>query len=445
MPIDNIAEVTQKIRDMIKARVDPFLAPAAATTTSVSPQSVTSGTNVVSVYLFHWVEDPFFKNQPPPPTGSGPVPVSHTPLALNLNYVVTAHNPDQTTDPDQRVMQEQRLLGLVAKAVHDEPLLTLDNGDEFELILRPVGIEESVNFWSSDEQHLTRMSLYVEARIILLQPEPPKTVPGMVLSVNTFVFIGLGPQLTTSRSVLTIVPPVIGARQLNAEPARVALFDPTDPVASELVDNNRLDLFGVDFGRGPRLLELESGAVRVRVAIDQSAPQNANWEIFIAEGKISLRFWTAVFDALSNAQVPRPALPPDPAVPPLLPGVYTARVVDDQPPRPRTSNAIAFAVIPQVKSVTLISGNAYTLEISGTYLGEPSLQLELVVGSEILTLGAGTPPPAGSYALPAAGNSIVFQRTPVANELIDPAHPLPVNLRINGVNATPSWITEKGP
>jgi hypothetical protein len=473
MPIDDISRVTRAIRDLLEAKVSPFFSSdpdtdQTVTTTSVSPQAVTStdsdNPNIISVYLFHMIEDPQFKNLPPS-SGSGPVPASLSPLALVLYYVITAHNP-VLEPPDARAMHEQKLLGLAAKVIHDAPVLKAD-GDDIEVILRPVSIEEAVNFWSNDEQHLTRASFFIEARVAFLQPEPPTTVPGIVLEVDSFVLVGFGPQLSTSKSALTITPPARPEQTLNAEPARVALFEPANPltippppgqpndggpdrnVPAVFRDNNRLRIEGVDFGRGPHVLEFESGTVRFGVALDSVAPENSFWELDIVSGAITLRFWTSVFDSIKNLPIPRdPVLPETEPTPPLLPGLYTVRLVNDEAVRPLTSNAIAFTVIAQINDVEEVSANVFDIHVDGTYLQEPGvtpirfrtgLQIQLVVGGELLALGTTATPDPGTYVL-AAADTIQFHRTPVAGELVNDQHPLAVNLIINGANATPAWI-----
>ena len=438
MPIENIWLVTQSIRDMIKARTQPLMG-ATVTTTAEAPQAITGGTNLVSVYLFHLLEDAHYKNQPSR-SGSSSVPIQQVPIGLNLYYVITTLSPG-TTDPEQRGELEQKLLGLSAKAIHDQPVLAVGSDEHFQLILRPVPIEEAITFWSSDSSetaNLTRPSLFVEARVILLEREPPETLSGTVLSVGSFVLVGAGPQLTSSRNALTFLPPGFPAQEVRAEPARVALFRPLDTpyatvpapdVVAKLNENNRLTLVGSQFGSGRRLLELERGAVRVRLDLSRTASDNPIWELTVTPGAVTLRCWTSAVDADSHSSVP------------LLPGIYTARVLVDVKPRPRPSNRIAFAVVPQVKGVSSLGANQYSLSIMGDYLLAPELEVQLAVGSEILEFDAGPSPAQGKFTLPAGGETLIFHRTPVPGETVDSAHPVSVNLSVNGAQATPAWIT----
>jgi hypothetical protein len=443
MALNDLSLVTDAIGNMIKARIQPTL----AATVNPSPQSPqafstgTTGSNIVSVYLFHLIEDGHHKNLPPR-RGSGPVPIQHTSLGLNLHYVITAHHPVQT-DLDARVRREQWILGLAAKAVHDEPVLSAAE-EGFQIILRPVSIEDAVNFWSGDDTQLSRPSLFVEARVVLLEPEPPQALAGIVYSVGSFVIAGAGPQLTTSRSTITFVPPGLEFQEVQAEPARVAMFHDTDvpyddtpptpapptEILERLERNNLLTLVGAEFGSQRRFLELQrvGMAAPVRLGIDVPG-SNGIWVPQIGPGEITLRVWTSIFDELEQQTTP------------LVPGIYTARVIIDLAPRPRTSNQLAFAAIPQVKEVTHLTGNQYTLEVMGLYLNSPDVTIQLTAGKEVLLLRVDATLSAGEFEVQAP-DMLRFERTPEGGEVIDVGHPLSVTLIINGATATPAWITE---
>ena len=475
MPLDSLSSVTRAIKQLIEPRataafgatvtVTPFSAQA-------TPDSLANGT-VVNVYLFHVVENSHYKNQPPR-GGSGPVPIQHVPLSLDLFYVINARVP-ASEEEIEAALSEQQLLGIVGKIIHDNPVVTdalipvpptdppiLGEGNGFDLILRPVAIEEALSFWSSDENRLSRLSLFVEARVILLRPEKPTTASGTVLQLGAFTLAGAGPLLTTSRSELAFIAPGFGLQRVRAEPARVALFetavppdvpwnpaDEPDPETEQpfLLQNNRLVLVGASLGRRPRFLDVaRAGEPFVRIALDEDPldPDNPEWAISATSSEISLRFHTSVVDAN------------DVLFEDFVPGIYTARVVveEEPPPRPanqigpaltpRTSNQIAFAVVPQVKFITPGTLSRYDIRLVGMYLETDfdlnELDLSLAVGKEVLTYVAGTTPGPGEFVV-TANNNIQFRRTPVGGE----AFPMPINLTINGAQSTPSWITGPAP
>jgi hypothetical protein len=449
MPIDDLSLVTQAIRTRIETGFKEF-AGLTVVTTAAAPDEITSTNdpNTISVYLYHLIEDPQFKNSFPQ-VGTGPVPIAVSPLSLILHYVITAHNPI-LDDPDMRAMHEQMLLGRVAKLMHDSPQLPVvppppaPITDFVEVILRPVSIEESLQFWANDEEVFTRASVWIEARVVFITPEQPQTIPGIVLSVGSFVVVGFGPQLTASQNTLAFTTPTGAAQKLSVQPARVALFGtadpPSDPANPAVANNNALTITGAEFGLGPHLLELASGGVTVRLDLDNAATQNPSWQVALGDTTIGLRFLSTIVDTTVNP----------PATVTLLPGTYAARFIDNELPLTRSSTAIAFSVVPQINSLTAAgpSGNndgIFQITVSGGYLQNAALQgtFQLIVGSEILTdvTESSSSPLAGQFAVTGTG-TILLHRTVVPLEQVSPTQPLPVNLIIGGTNATPVWITQ---
>jgi hypothetical protein len=442
MPLPDLYMVTNAIRSLIATQASLAYNGTAGSVdvTVVSPQdeSGTLTTPVVNVYLFHLIEDAHYKNQPAR-NGSGPVPIQHIPIGLDLHYVITVRVPDS----DTRVASEHKLLGIVAKILHDFPIVTQDiltdpilgADDHFDLILRPVSLEETINFWASDETHVTRPSLFVEARVIQLEPEPPQILPGIVLTLGTFIFAGPGPRLVTSRSQLAFIPPGFGLQRVSAEPARVALHVQTqDPFPSTVTtekeqdairQNNRLTLEGSGFGRGHhRFIELarigDTTGAPVRIDLDPSPGVNDKWDLAISSEEIGLSFFTTVTDADGNAQS-------------FVPGMYTARVVLDDDPRTSVSNQLVFAVVPQVLEVTSGTPDVHSLVLTGTYLNA-SVDVVLVVGDQIMKQVT---------ALANPGDFTVVDPSTVAFQIAPPAptdFPIPVNLTVNGAQATPAWV-----
>ncbi len=452
MPLPDLYQATRAIRRLIEVQASLAYnsTPGSVQTSAASPQDPALGTDpVVNVYLFHLIENAHYKNQPPR-KGTGSVPIRLSPIGLDLHYVLTTRVPDAGNE-DMRVEGEQKLLGIVSKIVHDFPNISdevldamgisipiLGEGNRFDLILRPVGLEEATSFWTADDTHLVRPSLFVEARVVQLEPEEPQVVPGIVLTLGAFVLAGPGPRLTTSRSQLAFVPPDLPVRRVTAEPARVALFEegevpwvtaPDEDAQELLVQNNRLVLEGSGLGRGHRFLELRRvGAALVRVDLepDPADGENVEWRFEVLPNRISMSFLTEVTPADG---------PPEP----LFPGIYTARLVIEEEPRGRVSNQIAFAVIPQITAVALVSGDVYSITVMGAYLQPPpdvEIDFDLVVGDQRFEL---VPPldfdASGEFTIFDA-STIRFQRATTPGDVF----PLPINLTINGAQATPAWL-----
>jgi hypothetical protein len=447
MPLANLFKVTKALQDLIGNKASARYASTVGTSVLSPQEDLTVMTPVVNIYLHHLIENAHYKNQPPR-NGSGPVPIQHTPIGLDLFYVLTVRAPDSP----MRVAVEHEVLGVVAKVVHDFPIVAkpllvdptiLDDDDHFDLILRPVSNEESMNFWSGDEQHLMRPSLFVEARVIQLEPEPPQILPGIVLTLGTFVFAGRGPQLVTSRSQIAFVPPGFGVQRVSSEPARVALFeqgaDPwVDPPAADaqplIRENNRLTLVGTGLGRGRPFLELTGpnsvgpDPVRIDLAPSTLPGPNPDWQFEVLSDRITLRFFTEVEDVGANLVN-------------FFPGIFLARVVLEEEPRASVSNQIAFAVIPQITDVAIDTTGASFLLVDvfvmGDYLGEPSLEFFLVVGDLVFTQDTALDQN-GEFAIVevALVRRVRFRIATPASD----AFPVPINLTINGAQATPAWL-----
>ena len=121
---------------------------------------------------------------------------------------------------------------------------------------------------------------------------------------------------------------------------------------------------------------------------------------------------------------------------PLLPGIYTARVLLEEEPRPRVSNQLAFAVVPQIRGITALGGDLFAIVIMGAYLTDSTIELELVVGDQIFELVALADLDASGEFAVFDASTLRFRRPTVPGDTF----PLPVNVTINGAGATPAWL-----
>lgn len=462
MALTDISRVTLAITTLIEqviASRDSM--PEAFEVTAAPPEDDTvAGPNVVSVHLFHVSEDPYRKNLPPLRPVAGDVPIQFTPMGLVLNYVVTTRNTTGS-DGGDRALAEQRLLGYVARALHDFPVITDETqiaanppllqsvslgGDhnEVQIVFRPVGVDEAVNFWSAEQELTARLALFYEARVILLDTPPPPRVPGIVLSVGNYLFPGGRPRLLHVRNVVGFVPPAgFGLPttpfvRMASDPARVSLFAAALPVDVDAA-NNHVVIEGewlsgarVFLGlHGPVVIDADPYAERA-FRIELTRPgDNPTWNITRTSDEIELDVQSTALDA-NGASVT------------FYPGLYRANVVvAAQPPGDaagrlveHSSNAIVLAITPQVVSITAGGGpataRAFSLDLLGSYLGA-DLEVELAVGGRMLTRAAG-PPGAGTFDFVDGTGQIDF-----IVDTTDLASPVPVRLQINGAEATPAW------
>ena len=230
-------------------------------------------TNQLSLHLYHVAEDGYYKNAPGP--GSDVPNVAKAPMALNLFYILTAHH--ESDNERQDALTEQKLMGFALKTFHDFPVITdqtqidgtfiiepLDpelhgHDNKLHIVMRPVSPEDALAFWNSEETRTARLSAYYEVRVVMLEPEKPKTMPGIVLSLGTFLVQIGTPHLDRSQSLVRFkIPEKNGGtvQQVEATPARVTLDNSATPPEA----HNRLLLLGTNLTIGKsRSLFLRNG------------------------------------------------------------------------------------------------------------------------------------------------------------------------------------------
>jgi len=497
MAITDLSDVTTTLTKLVETGLkfqgvsDTFFVTAA------SPDQSFGGPNTVSVHLYHAMESPEFKNLPPT-FGSGPTPVRLAPMGLILQYVIsvlTQGTEDQALS--DAALRQQRYIGFIARTIHDYPVITnkttitlpgstlpitiqpttlLDRNAKLAFILRPAPKEETVSFWSSEEKHVPRLSLFIEARVAVLEPQPPPIAPGIVLTIGQFVFPSSEPQLINTHSAVWFTPPNGPVRKVDATPARVALFDAPGSAALDLLvppntpdgdpllnllDNNLLTIDAAGLAPGTRSLLLRSsvGNFSARMEIDELASDqpafNRNWALKAGSDSVTLRVFRDLVDEATGAHKT------------VLPGIYGMRVlVNDRrasdEPRPRASNELAFPINPQILTAAPASPagqRRYAITLVGSYLNS-SLDIQVSVAGFALTKGKVNPPADGFFFVPDppapddtsndTDHIVLTMRTkdPETGQTIprpSTTNPLAVRLVINGATATPAWITVEAP
>jgi hypothetical protein len=481
MAIQDISRVTISIGNLIRNELKNRYGIDGVITSAAPPDFLEKATKTVSIHLFHMVESPDFRNLELDDNRRA-IPIQGTAMGLVLQYFITVINEPNADSPGPDAEQQQMLSGFVARTLHDFPVLTPDTkaldahgqpildqngqpifyleqelrdaGDNLHLILRPAPMEETVSFWAVNQKRLARLSMFVEARIVLLEPKPAEVTSGVVLSVGDFVFPNLGPQLTATHSVIGFQPPSPDpVATLNATPARLSLFGApaTDPPGA-IGDNNQITIDAVGLDGGQRILVLRSTDVEARVQIDQpfaSQPAvNQQWGFTVGNGTVTFGFRRQVVSVVNGV----------PQTISFVPGIFGARIlVEDQrfdPPRPRSSNEVGFPVTPQIVTVGPLAGVAgtYSLTIISDYLQisarEPEVELSvggLALLRKVPNLAA-TPPEtvpslqAGDFGV--FGGSEIRFILPAGSPTPGPGRSaaLPVRLVVNGAVAPPTWL-----
>jgi Pvc16 N-terminal domain len=342
MAVLNLFKVTKTLSDLllqnITKNVDPTLAPFLHVT-AIPPEKIENPSNTLSIFLYHVAEDPYYKNALGP--GNDVPNVAKTPMALSLFYILTAHHEVEAAfDPET----QQKLMGYALKTFHDFPVVTratqingtpiLDpefGNDTIHITLRPITPEEALSFWNSEDIHTVRLSAYYEVRVVMLQPDPPKTMPGIVLNLGAFLFQLGAAQLNTTQSLVRFKIPVKNGgsiQQIEATPAQVTLDNSATPPAA----HNRLVLLGTNLTTGKSRLVVLKNAIWA----DLKSPPDP-----VDETIIDLTVnpaWSIDFQTNRTTVKMAPTLrhiKPDstPLDLPVLPGTYTAlvrTVVDEQ-------------------------------------------------------------------------------------------------------------------
>lgn len=435
MALEDLSLVTLTLIELLKTRIGSVIVVAQA-----PDQLPTSTGNTLSVYLYHAREDAHYKNAVARDGSSNPF---HTPLALSLFYVVTAHHYGEDDKPDP--LHEQKLLGYALKALHDYPIVDDDtkigavdilveglrgSDNRLQIIYRPVAPEESATFWNGDDQRLIRFSAFYEVRVVLMKPEPVTHIPGYVLSVGNYIVPTGVMHLASSHSVVRFTPPGGDPIALPASPARVAL-DPTTPPSPE-VPNNQLTLRGSRLGGGRLVLRSPLFDTANNQIVVEPA-DNSAWDIHVTSTRVTARIQASV----NVDGVPKKILPgiygvsvqvsSDVALPGGLSKTVTSR-----------SNELAFAVTSFVKDNGPVGaiGVALPVEVAtGTTLTDPALagQIEVYVDGIAYTEAPGGAPK--TFAITDGQHLDLYLHFDDGD-----AGNHPFRLIIRGAEAPPYWI-----
>ena len=177
-----IAAVTRTLAYMISHTADNT---EDTQVTALSPDKAARGSGQrVNLFLYHTAPNTASRNQDIPGRVK-PGELGFPPLAVNLNYLITAYGEDD----DDYVAQE--LLGRVMKRLHDRPILkpnyirqTLDGSgspdrselaDQIEnirIVPDPLNIEEMSRLWSTFQTQY-RVSAAYQAAVVLIESDRP--------------------------------------------------------------------------------------------------------------------------------------------------------------------------------------------------------------------------------------------------------------------------------
>jgi Pvc16 N-terminal domain len=467
MAFGNLADVTSALITLLEANVNGHLQQALGpdvTALPVRPDRIDPGSqNRFSLHLYHITEDPYYKNAAG--EGSDVPNVAKAAMSLCLFYILTAHHNDGQTAVD--ALREQEMMGMALKTFHDNPVITdrttipqangpviqilppnlRHRGNSIQVILRPISPEEAVGFWTTEDQQLTTLAAYYEVRVIFLEPEMPRTVPGIVLSLGAYLQQLGSPDLRTSASTTRFtLPAIAGGGQpppVESSPARAVLDDRLNPPA----ENRRFRLLGTNLAIGrSQMLILRNSRWEVQPSPVQEASVdlslNPSWVVRFSMNVVQVEFRSTIdVRAVTGIQTLN-----------LLPGIYSARVqaITDQTVLlgqikqiVSSSNETALAIVPRIESFALVAGNIQVnlgSEFDLTTLTLNSDRLSVSLGGVAYSQTDVDPiPDAGAFRV--AGPHQITLR-PHAGLDLAPATPAAHSFRliVNGAESPPFWV-----
>ena len=418
----DLALVTQTLLALIREHVanSPLAGKLNALSTTAQPPDKLTGNQTVAMYLYHLSEDPHYKNLPSP--GLDSPPVRFTPMALALQYLLTASSQQQGSAGAEL---EQTMMGAAVKALRDYPIIddTTEIGgikilhadlqgkdNRLRVVLHPVPPQEAVQYWNAGSQSI-RLAAYYQVSVILLEPPEVRSKSGRVLKYGVTTLLRGSPRLDTSRNRISFtIPGETAPRTVEARPAEAAVGQAIEFMGSDLAADQTTLLVKDD--RFDDFVEVSGWGVATNGSV-----------VFATVG--------AFID-----------------VEPTLPGVYSAMAkVTTQRRMPdgamrdfsAVSNATAFLVAPSITAVSPPNVNG-EVDITGSVFQHPDLKatdIVLYIGSE--RLDPRVPPAAllpGQFEVLNA--TTVRFRFPVP-EVVSGTQ-VPLRLMIRGAENAPLWV-----
>ncbi len=466
MATANLFLVTQTLQNLLDLNVRALLVRAGMaptlTVSAMPPERVGAATSTLNLHLYHVMEDPHSKNDPPP--GAGGNPVARQSLTLMLYYILTAHH--SVNDVFDAEMQ-QLLFGLAMKTMHDFPRLTdalllspdgtppvpvmpaalAGRDNRFDIAMRALTPEEALGFWHADDSATTRLSAYYEVRPVVIEPEPPVATRGTVFDIGLFVSAGQAPRIDAVAGLVQFEPPAatgIGPQLIETAPARATLAPglAAGPVNRIIVRGTSLS---GDGRRGSAHIVLRSPRWQALVPPVRAAridpALNPAWAVTTGSGE-------ARFEMQPSLDIADGGGPPVSLE--TTPGIYTVAIETTRTATTRSgvtrttrqeSNQVAFSLGARIDSVDPPNGQGRIIVrvVNLFDMLAPEIDALLAVDGEIYVEATGFPgPPAanrGRFVRRAGG--IEFQ--PLFD--IAEAGTHPVRLVINGAESQPFWIT----
>ncbi|MCF6407755.1 DUF4255 domain-containing protein [Chitinophaga filiformis] len=410
MAVFDLGYVTQQVIKVIR---DAFVPPVwtLGLPPEVRPDPPAKVTNDgVSFYLYHIQENSHYKNLPAP--GKDQPAVKYVPMALSLFYQLSANS---TLEDGTAAYNEQLMMSIAIKALHDHPEINDGNGNRFRIALQPVKETEAVQYWTAGSAPL-KLAAYYEVSVVLLEPEEATSYTGRVLTYGTYLFTERTPRITACQNTITFtIPGEAVPRQVVVQPAQAAA-------------GTQIEITGTGFSGGDIELVLVNTRWKQRVIAD------APWNVQLEAGGSRITATVQETAVLQESGVPVP----------VLPGMYAVAVTvirKRQAPEGGlrefrdSSNQFPFTVSPRIGIVTGPVGNIVT--VNG-YLFEhadlPEEDVAVYIGEQRLNRDAGGAFAAGEFRVIAPGTMELNLPAGLA------AGTYPLRILVAGAESPPRWI-----
>lgn len=424
MPLRNLALVTETLTALLTNWINALPAVDKSKVTGFTvlpiPPDRLTGERAIGLYLYHVLEDPYYKNLPPPAPDTPPV--QFVPMGLQLFYQLCPHSDlAEASGP----LMEHTLLGYAMKCLHDNPCVDKDTkiggvpvfptdlegtDNRFIIDLLPIPPEQAVNYWTAG-QHAARVAAYYKVSVVLLKPEKPRERTGRVLLYGVYTFLRGSPRLEGSRSVVTYRIPG-EATDREAEPA-----------VAEAPVGGRIFFYGSDLIGDVVQLVINGPGFQQPVTV------GSDWGVTGTESEVQ-----AVVQPRANLNV-------------IVPGTYTAqvqiidkRVMPDKTVRDfiKTSNATPFTVTPDIVKPIPPANAQGVVTITGGLFKDPAIPADAVQ----LFVGSNNVPPKPALPLNAGQFEVVDAthlrfRFPIGS--LVSGDTVPLRIIVNGAESAPNW------
>jgi Pvc16 N-terminal domain len=175
-----IANVTTLLKGLISSAV------GTADVTSTRPSAATNGGGqAVNLFLYGVTPNAARRNDRVPTRRAEGSVVQRPEVALDLHYLLSFYG-------DEAQLEPQKLLGLVARALHSTPTVQLPGADAelVRLTPSPLSLEELSKLWSVFFQTPYALSVAYEASVVLIEAQdmPVRALPVRERKLRFFPF-----------------------------------------------------------------------------------------------------------------------------------------------------------------------------------------------------------------------------------------------------------------